>query len=380
MLPTFYQTLLQKHLTHAQLITLKMLVWLLQHQKQVRIERLAAALPLPIQQNSRRRHIQRFLTLNTLSVVLLWFPIIEEILTRQTKPGSRLIIALDRTQWKENNILMISVIYQKRALPIYWCLLEKNGSSNLAEQQKVLRPVIRLLKKYKLVVIGDREFQSVELANWPHTKNISFIFRQKQSTTFRQKRQKFQPLNSIHIRPGIGIFYTNINITQKKGFGRFNLAVYWKRKYRGKQESEAWYLLTNLPDMKTAVHIYRQRFGIEAMFRDCKTGGYNLEGSNASPDRLMRLILLIAISLTSAWLQGQRTLLQRQQTYICRPQEKGRTRKRHSSFWIGLSGQNWIFAFHECLVWVEELMDSIRNKQTFYRRGLRAMALIQQPL
>jgi hypothetical protein len=74
MLPTFYQTLLQKYLTQSQLITLKMLVWLLQHQKQVRIERLAAALPLPIQQNSRRRHLQRFLTLDALSVVLLWFP------------------------------------------------------------------------------------------------------------------------------------------------------------------------------------------------------------------------------------------------------------------------------------------------------------------
>lgn len=108
---------------HAQLITLKMLVWLLQHQKQVRIERLAAALPLPIQQNSRRRHLQRFLSLNTLSVVLLWFPIIKEILTRQTKLGSRLIIALDRTQWKENNILMVSVIYKKehcRYIGAYW--------------------------------------------------------------------------------------------------------------------------------------------------------------------------------------------------------------------------------------------------------------------
>ncbi len=41
-----------------------MLVWLLQNQKQVKIERLAATLPLPIQQNSRRRHIQRFLTLD----------------------------------------------------------------------------------------------------------------------------------------------------------------------------------------------------------------------------------------------------------------------------------------------------------------------------
>ena len=155
MLPTFYQTLLQKYLTRSQLITLKMLVWLLQNQKQVRIERLAAALPLPIQQNSRRRHLQRFLSLNALSTVLLWFPIIEEVLSQKVKAGSQLIIALDRTQWKENNVLMVSVVYQKRAMPIYWCLLEKEGSSNLAEQQKVLRPVIRLLKKYKLVVVGD---------------------------------------------------------------------------------------------------------------------------------------------------------------------------------------------------------------------------------
>lgn len=243
---------------------------------------------------------------------------------------------------KENNVLMVSVIYQKRALPIYWVLLEKNGSSNLAEQQQVLRPVVRLLKKYKLVIIGDREFHSVELASWLHTKRLQFVLRQKQSTTFREKRQKFQPLNNIPVHPGIRQFYTDINLTQKSGKGRFNLAVYWKRKYRGKQEDEPWYLLTNLPDLKNAVQIYSQRFGIEAMFRDCKTGGYNLEGCKASPDRLVRLILLIAISLTGAWLQGQRTQLQRQQLYVCRSQEKGRTRKRHSNFWIGLYGQNWI--------------------------------------
>ncbi|MFO0142518.1 MAG: hypothetical protein ACK513_14145 [Aphanizomenon sp.] len=40
------------------------------------------------------------------------------------------------------------------------------------------------------------------------------------------------------------------------------------------------------------------------MFKDCQTGGYNLEGSQASPDRLVRIILLIALAMTSAWLQG----------------------------------------------------------------------------
>jgi hypothetical protein len=106
--------------------------------------------------------------------------------------------------------------------------LEKEGSSNQAEQQKVLRPVIRLLKNYKLAVVGDREFHSIELASWLQEQNVSFVLRQKQNTTFREKRQLFQPLSSIPIRPGIRQFYTNINLTQKAGKGRFNLAVYWK--------------------------------------------------------------------------------------------------------------------------------------------------------
>ena len=58
-------------------------------------------------------------------------------------------------------------------------------------------------------------------------------------------------------------------------------------KYKGKQEDEPWYLLTNLPNIKSANKIYGQRYGIEAMFKDCKTGGYNLEGSQASPDKLI---------------------------------------------------------------------------------------------
>jgi hypothetical protein len=220
----------------------------------------------------------------------------------------------------------------------------------------------------------------VELAQWLHKQNLSFVFRQKNDTTFRKKRQKFQPLSSIEIYLGVRSFYTDVKVTQKKGFGCFNLAVYWKRKYRGKQDKEAWYLLTNLPDLNTALKIYAQRFGIEAMFKDCKTGGYNLESSQASPDRLVRLIFLIALAMTSAWLHGRRTKFQKQESYICRRQEKSRTRKRHSNFWIGLYGQNWIVAWHECQAWVEELVGSIRNKQAYYQRGLRAMKLIQQAL
>jgi hypothetical protein len=70
-------------------------------------------------------------------------------------------------------------------------------------------------------------------------------------------------------------FITNITLTQKKDLVGLTRAIYWKRKYIGKQEQSPWYLLTNLPDCETAVKISGKRFGIEAMFKDCKTGGYN---------------------------------------------------------------------------------------------------------
>jgi hypothetical protein len=123
---------------------------------------------------------------------------------------------------------------------------------------------------------------------------------------------------------------------------------------------------------------YQKRFGIEAMFKDCKTGGYNLEGSKASPDKLLRIVLLIALAITIAWLQGERTTILGKSSYICRPKETGRTKRRHSKFWIGLYGYNWIAAFHECQEWVEELIVSVSNKRAFYQRGLRAITLIHE--
>src|SRR4028119_1189751 len=215
MLPSFYHDLLEKYLTPAQLLTLQVLVWLLQNQKEVRIERLAATLQLPILQSSRRRHIQRFLQIKALSILILWFPIVKQVISRQLKAGSQLVIALDRTQWKEYNVLMVSAIVQKRAFPLFWTLLDKQGASNLAEQQQVLRPVIRLLKRYKLIAVGEREFHSIELAQWLHSKHLSFVLRQKGNTTFREKRQPFRSRDTIPVKPGIHLFYPQIIRTKK---------------------------------------------------------------------------------------------------------------------------------------------------------------------
>ena len=98
------------------------------------------------------------------------------------------------------------------------------------------------------------------------------------------------------------------------------------------------------------------------------------EGSQASPDKLIVLMILIALAMTSAWLKGKRTQLKGQEKYVCRPQEPDRNRRRHSKFWIGLYGENWLIALECCREWVESMMSLVRNKQSFYQKGLKAIS------
>ena len=130
MIPEFYQKHLKSDLSNSQFLTLEILFWLLQVHKQVRIERLAACFPLPILFKSRRRKIQTFLVLKQLDIQQIWFPLIREIIEQHIQLGKRAIVALDRTQWGDNNILMVSLIWKKRALPLYWEILNKKGASN----------------------------------------------------------------------------------------------------------------------------------------------------------------------------------------------------------------------------------------------------------
>ncbi len=306
MLPEFYIDYLKSYLPSSEFLTLQILVWLLQVHRQVRIERLASSFPYPIKCESRRKKIQRFLMLTRLSLPLLWFPLIKKIIKSQFKKGDRLIITIDRTQGQANNISMVSVIWKKRALPIYWLLLGKKGSSNFYEQVATIRPILRLLKEYKLVVIGAREYRSTALALWLTKKKIYFILRLNKSTKIRPRYKKYQSLDSLDIKPGDKLLYSQVLVTEEKRQDRFNVVVYWTRKYNNKQLPNPWYLLTNLENKEEVIKFFASRGGLEAMFRDGKSGGYNLEGSQANAQRLTNLILLRAIAYTASCLVGLR--------------------------------------------------------------------------
>ena len=99
---------------------------------------------------------------------------------------------------------MVSLIWQRRAIPLYWSLLPKLGNSNLEEQTFALQEVLPLFKKYKIIVLGDgvppspvlREFCSVDAGILAQGKGYIFLFEAKKELLSRNRK-----LNMATLRP-----------------------------------------------------------------------------------------------------------------------------------------------------------------------------------
>lgn len=373
MLPLLYQTHLENQLESSEFLLFNILINILQNIKEVSLEKIATALPLPILFESRRKKVQRFLSLPILNIKTLWFPIIKDWLAQSFIANQPIYLVIDRTIWERKNLIMISIIYDQRAIPVYFEFLPKLGSSNFDEQTKFISQILSLFEEYKIFLLGDREFCSIKLANWLREQGLMFCLRLKKNEFIEVENGMMQELNNLGLKPGVSFFIEGVKVTKTQRVAGFNIAAKWKRKIGGIASKEGWFILTNLDNLELAIASYKKRFGIEEMFRDFKSGGYNLEDTNVSGHRLISLILIIAIAYSSATFKGQIIKSKGVQKYVGRIKEYGRVQRRHSSFYIGLYGQTWVNFMESCWSLITELMRLSLNKLEYYLKGQRAM-------
>ncbi|MGL5076777.1 MAG: IS4 family transposase [Waterburya sp.] len=380
-LPELYSKHLTKQFNYPQYLILSILINLLQNLKTVQLEELARRFPYPIQLRSRVKKLQRFLSLAQFNIKTLWFPILISWVKEEWKSGDVMYLVMDRSQWRVVNLLMVSIVYNQRAIPVYFTLLPKKGNSNLAQQQQVLSPSLKLLKDYKIIVLGDREFCGVELAKWlSEEQQVHLSLRLKKNEYVELEEQIWFQLHDLGLSPGMSLYYQGVRVTKTKGFTGFNLAAKWKRKYRNKSSQEPWFIMTNLNSLSVATSAYAKRMGIEEMFRDFKLGGYNLETTRVTDHRLIAVILLICLSYSFSTFAGESIKSKGIAKYVTRPTEPQRKYRRHSSFSIGLHGQNWLDSIVFFQDVVQELCSFYPHKQSHYRKGMRAFSLLQSAL
>lgn len=216
----------------------------------------------------------------------------------------------------------------------------------------------------------------MKLGNWLREQDVYFCLRLKKNEFIEVEKDIWLELKNLGLSPGNSGFLKKVKVTKTKGFANFDIAGKWKRKIMGVAPEEGWFLLTNLESLELAIASYKKRFDIEEMFRDFKSGGYNLEGTGVSGERFIPLILLIALAYTSATLYGQKIKRMGLQKYVGRVKEYGRIERRHSSFYIGLYGYTWVNFMEICQELVIELLKLSPNKRRYYQQGQRAMKLI----
>ena len=91
---------------------------------------------------------------------------------------------------------------------------------------------------------------------------------------------------------------------------------------------------------------------------------------------MISLLILISVAYTVSTFSGQKIKQKGIQQYIGRIKEGKRTMPRHSNFYIGLYGYNWLNFSPFLSQLIHQLMNLSPNKRPFYQQGQKAMSLI----
>lgn len=121
-------------------------------------------------------------------------------------------MTMDRTTWQFGsftiNILLVGLVYQGVAFPLFWTLLDKKGHSNTAERIALMERVLQVVSADRIgALTADREFIGQPWFRWLKQQHIPFAIRirenaQVPSTTQRTQalRRRFDDLPIQHRR------------------------------------------------------------------------------------------------------------------------------------------------------------------------------------
>jgi hypothetical protein len=226
-------------------------------------------------------------------------------------------------------LLMVSLAYRRRAVPIAWSWVRHvRGHSTAVKQICLLKYVRSLLaQNMPIFLVGDSEFGSIAVLQQLKQWQWFFVLRQKGNTgLWLEERTGWQRLDGLVQGAGLSAWCPNGYLTQSDILP-VSVLIHWQ-----KGEKQPWCLATNLPDAALTLRYYRRRMWIEEMFADFKKHGFDLESTmlRNSP-RLSRLTLAVAFLYVWLLSVGSRTLRSGLRHFVDR-----KDRRDLSLFQIGL--------------------------------------------
>ena len=215
----------------------------------------------------------------------------------------KVYLAIDRTNWywgkAKINVFMLSVCYEGIAIPLFWKLLKKAGSTNAKEQIEMLSRFVNTFGKDPIQgILADREFPNKVLISWLVEEKIPFYLRVKGNIDVCIGRKKFKNSSQLfnHLAP-----------YQQHIFG-MKVHVFGHSLYLAgsKNSREDLMIIVTNQHPKNAISCYLRRWEIETLFAALKTKGWRFEDTRIiEPKRIEKLLVLLTLGFVWAHRIGE---------------------------------------------------------------------------
>ena len=277
------------------LLTLTALICGIVGSKHVHLPAVATKIPGNSKRQSRITRLERWLKNKTVTPERFYAPYAHALLA--SLPAGPLVVVMDASQVGRGCMaLVVSVVYQRRALPLCWLVVEgKKGHLPQDLHCRLFQKAQRLIGAQREVIfLGDGEFDGTDLLDALEQAGWQYVCRTASNVCLYEDEQEFH-FTDLALRPGDHVEVAEVAFTQAK-YAHVTAVATWKRGCK-----EALYLVTNMHLGEEAVHYYQQRYCIETFFSDQKSRGFHLADSHLrEPARLERL--LIGTCLAYVWM------------------------------------------------------------------------------
>jgi hypothetical protein len=308
-------------------------VWLIVgifHSHSVSLSKIAGKVISTAKNVSTVRRLSRFLASPAVDVRSWYRSTAKAWLLSQIEQVGEIRLIVDGTKIGfGHQLLMVSLAYRRRAVPIAWSWVRHvRGHSSGKQQVSLLKYVGSLIPQNTPVfLVGDSEFGSIAVLRQLEQWHWFFVLRQKGNTGLWINEQTgWQRMERFVLQAGQSAWCPNSYLTQTE-IHPVSALIHWQI-----GEKEPWCLATNLPEASLALRYYRRRMWTEEMFADFKKHGFDLESTMLrNPPRLSRLTLAVAFLYVWLLSVGSRTIRAGLRHFVDR-----KDRRDLSIFQIGL--------------------------------------------
>ena len=244
---------------------------------------------------SNYRRLQRFS-----QYVRLDQDVVAQLIVRLLNLSSPKLLVLDRTNWKlgksDINILVLAVVTRRCKVPLMWSFLSHGGNSSTSQRKGLIQRYLRLFGASSIeALLADREFVGEDWMAYLFENNVPFVIRLREDMHMDTEDGRRFQLRSLLRKPRSGKWTGWLPCMDRRPENAL--------RFEGKKlrDGELLLVATNLPAPENALCLYRKRWGIEYLFADAKTRGFNIEDTHITDHgKLATLLAVVALAMTWA--------------------------------------------------------------------------------